>query len=498
MFTTSQNPSARRGRGLALLLTLGLVASSCGGSSGSDADSAPDDGAGVTSTAPDAAPEPESDPDSDGEQAEETEASGDAAGEATGETEGDGYLAAEDVPAYIAAYESAKTSSYLTIDGTREPILTVSAQESLEFTTASGALTAFIGEDGIEGAALQYQGSMWRQDAEPEYTAVPDELDEEFGEGDILELSFPMSNVEDETDVIEVAVLLDVNLIGGGSSLVETKDNYALISGTLGTSTYVQLRDIMANEPNVDTLVLTQVEGSENDEINVHTARLIREASWTTWVAANGDISSGGVDMFTAGVERYLEPGAFVGVHSWAGDDGSVGSDFPKDHPAHRSQLEYFSEMLGDEAGPEFYFYTLEAAQASSIHRMSTEEISAYGLTTGEPPASLPSEIVGELAAGYLEIFEGTFVKVLVESCDFTGSTGAAELISLNLGELAIEAKNGNGQARFSDLGADFTALPMSNVAFVDGQLDADIALDLGDMVDADTSSAHLEIPCTG
>ena len=354
----------------------------------------------------------------------------------------------------------------------------------------------FIGIDGIEGSILEYQGSQWQQDAEPEYTAVPDELDEEFGEGDILELSFPMSNVEDKTDVIEVAMLMDINLIGGGSSVIETKDHYALISGTLGTSTYVQLRDIMAKEPNIDTLVMTKVDGSENDEINVHTARLIREAGWTTWVAANGDISSGGVDMFTAGVERFLEPGAFVGVHSWAGDDGSVGSDFPEDHSAHRSQLEYFSAMLGDEAGPEFYFYTLEAAEASSIHRMSVEEINAYGLTTGEPPAPLPAEVVGELAAGYLEIFEGAYLKILVESCVFDGSTGAAELISLDLGELSIRAENGTGQANFADLGADFPDFPMSNAVVLDGQLSADIDLELGDMVDADTSSAHLEIPC--
>jgi hypothetical protein len=476
-------------RGLGLLLALGLVAAGCGGSTGSD--SASDDAPTATSTSLAAGAESASE--SDGEQAEKTETPDD---EATTEAEADGYLPAEDVPAYVASYESAQATSYLSIDGTEEPFLTASAQESLEFTTASSALTAVIGDDGIEGSILEYQGSLWQQDGEPEYSAVPDELDEEFGEGDILELSFPMSNVEDKTDVIDVRMLLDVNLLGGGSSVVETKGHYALISGTLGSSTYVQLRDIMANEPNVDTLVLTQVDGSENDEINVHTARLIRDAGWTTWVAANGDISSGGVDMFTAGVERYLEAGAFVGVHSWAGDDGSVGSDFPEDDPAHRSQLEYFRAMLGDEAGPEFYFYTLEAAEASSIHRMSIEEISTYGLTTGEPPAPLPAEIVGELAAGYLEIFEGAYLKVLVESCDFDGSTGAADLISLDLGELAFEAENGSGQAAFADLGADFPSFPVSNVVVANGQLAADIALDLGDMVAADTSSAHLEIPC--
>ncbi len=482
-----QNTLARPGRGLALLLTLGIIASSCGGSSGSAGESSSNEVAEATTAAPSAGSDNEAS--TDEEMAEDVDPT-------TTTEDTDGYLAAEDVSAYVSAYESAKTVSYLSIDGTEEPFLTASAEEGLSFTTASSELVVAIGEDGIEGAVLEFEDSLWQQSSEPEYYAVPEALDEEGGDGDILELSLTMSNVDDPAAVLEVRMLLDINLIGGGSSVVETKDHYALISGTLGTSTYVQLRDIMANEPNVDTLVLTHVDGSENDEINVHTARLIRDAGWTTWVAANGDISSGGVDMFAAGVERYLEPGAFVGVHSWAGDDGSVGSDFPEDHPAHRSQLEYFRAMLGDEAGPEFYFYTLEASPAASIHRMSAQEIDTYGLTTGEPPAPLAADIVGDLAAGYLEIFDGAYLKVLVESCDFDGSTGVADLISLDLGELSIESENGSGQATFADLGAGFPDFPMSNVEAVDGQLLADIALDLGEMVAADTSSARLEIPC--
>jgi len=44
--------------------------------------------------------------------------------------------------------------------------------------------------------------------------------------------------------------------------------------------------------------------------------------------------------------------------------------------------LAYFSEMLGNKLGPDFYFYTLEAAQFDSIHYMTDEEIKKWNIAT--------------------------------------------------------------------------------------------------------------------
>lgn len=251
-----------------------------------------------------------------------------------------------------------------------------------------------------------------------------------------------------------------------------------------------------ASDPQVDTLVLTQVDGSENDEINVHTARLIRDAGWTTWLPANGDISSGGVDMFAAGVNRFVEPGGFVGVHSWAGDDGEVGSDFPPDHPAHRSQLEYFSEMLGPDAGPEFYFYTLEASPAERIYRMTPNEIESYGLITGEAPTALPADIVGDSAAGYLEMLEGTYLKFLVDTCAMDGNSGEVDLTSTDFGETSIAVQNGIGELVLLEVEPAIAKHTVTDLDVVDGTLTATIDLNFGALVEGDTSQAMLAIPC--
>ncbi len=166
-----------------------------------------------------------------------------------------------------------------------------------------------------------------------------------------------------------------------GSSELEIKGTEAFLSGELGAKTYQQIKDMIANHPEVKTLTLTNIAGSIDDEVNMHTGRIIREAGLTTKVLADREVSWGGVDLFCAGTNRIVETGARLGVHSWS--DGSLdGIDYPRDHPAHQYQLAYFEKMLGKEIGAEFYFFTLQSAPANDIHVMSLDEIKKWKLAT--------------------------------------------------------------------------------------------------------------------
>ena len=100
---------------------------------------------------------------------------------------------------------------------------------------------------------------------------------------------------------------------------------------------------------------------------------------FNTHVPADGEIASGGVDFFLSGVERTVDTGALLGVHSWAAGDGTTGADVPRDDPQHQLYLDYYAEM-GIPA--EFYWFTLEAAPAEDIHPMTEAEIEKYGLLT--------------------------------------------------------------------------------------------------------------------
>lgn len=170
-------------------------------------------------------------------------------------------------------------------------------------------------------------------------------------------------------------------VMGAGTSTLKVKGNEAFLSGTLGTITYRQVRDMIAQHPEVHTIVLDQVDGSVNDDINMHTGRIVREAGLNTKVLAGSNIASGGVDLFASGVERTVVKGAKLGVHSWAGGD-LKGDEIPQDHPAHQYQLAYFTQMMGATKGPSFYFYTLTSAPAESIYYMTDTEIMEWSLAT--------------------------------------------------------------------------------------------------------------------
>ena len=181
--------------------------------------------------------------------------------------------------------------------------------------------------------------------------------------------------------IYSVSLQVNEHLMGAGDSKLVINGNKATLSGTLGTSTYIQIQD-MINATSVDTLILSNVLGSVNDDINMHTGRLIRNASLTTLMPKDGEAYSGGVDLFAAGTERIFEIGGKLGVHSWCCTaDGKDAGQLTKDDKAHGAQLTYFREMLGDVKGPEFYFFTINAAPAAGIHLMNVAEMVKYTLT---------------------------------------------------------------------------------------------------------------------
>lgn len=178
--------------------------------------------------------------------------------------------------------------------------------------------------------------------------------------------------------LFNIRLVINESLLGAGNSTVSVQGNTATLNGTLGTKTYIQLDELLKNNTKIDTLILQEIDGSVNDAINMHTGRLIRHAKLTTVVKANGNINSGGVDLFAAGFKREYNNGGKVGVHSWCCVNGKSAHLLSKDDASHGAQLTFFREMLGNELGPEFYFFTLNAAPASDIHLMTESELNKY------------------------------------------------------------------------------------------------------------------------
>ncbi len=159
------------------------------------------------------------------------------------------------------------------------------------------------------------------------------------------------------------------------------------MKGVIYSNTLEDIKQALDENPSITTLVMEEVPGSIDDEINLAASKEIRKHHINTYVPKNGMVASGGTDMFLAGDERAIHPTAKLGVHSWSDGDQSA-LDFPEDHEEHKKYLTYYSEM---NIPLSFYWYTLEVAPPDDIHWMTNEEIEKYNILT---PSSEYSELL--------------------------------------------------------------------------------------------------------
>jgi hypothetical protein len=163
----------------------------------------------------------------------------------------------------------------------------------------------------------------------------------------------------------------------------EIEGQTARMYGVIDHTTPGVVQALVDDHPEVTRIVMVDVPGSDDDPANLEASRLVRKQGLTTVVPTDGVIASGGVDFFTAGRYRVVEPCGKLGVHSWDedGPDGTIilGNEVPRDHEIHAMFLAFYREM---EIPEDFYWFTLEAAPPQRIHWMSDEEIVLYGLVT--------------------------------------------------------------------------------------------------------------------
>jgi len=159
-------------------------------------------------------------------------------------------------------------------------------------------------------------------------------------------------------------------------------NNTAIMTGEIFTDTPEQIQQLLNEHPKLNTIILLNVPGSADDDANLEAARLIRAHGITTIVPSNGLVASGGTDFFLAGKNRIIETGAKIGVHSWATNDSGPeiqGHELPRSSEEHQLYLDYFEEMNINE---NFYWFTLQAADADDMYWMTATEIAKYQLAT--------------------------------------------------------------------------------------------------------------------
>ena len=154
------------------------------------------------------------------------------------------------------------------------------------------------------------------------------------------------------------------------------------MDGTIGSSSLTSFNNLESAFPNINAINMVNCDGSSDDEINLQLSLKIHQKGINIHLLDNGEIASGGVDFFLAGVQRTKGTNTKIGVHSWAGD-GSTATDFPVGHANHLPYINYYISVgFTQQQAEDFYYFTINAAPANSIHWMSDTEITAYNLIT--------------------------------------------------------------------------------------------------------------------
>ena len=160
---------------------------------------------------------------------------------------------------------------------------------------------------------------------------------------------------------------------------LDVRGDLLFVKGVVNTRSHDSVYHILEDEPGVHTVVLTYVPGSADDEVNLKLGRMLHGIGITTYLPAQAEVASGGTDLFLAGVERIVERGARIGVHSWSTGGSEAGNTLPRDHPEHELYLDYYRDIDIDE---DFYWFTLQAAPPDDIHWMTEEEMTQYAVHT--------------------------------------------------------------------------------------------------------------------
>lgn len=157
-----------------------------------------------------------------------------------------------------------------------------------------------------------------------------------------------------------------------------TDSDTVYMNGVIYGNTLDDIKTLFREHPQVKHIVMVNVPGSIDDEVNLLASREIRKHGVSTHIPADGMVASGGTDMFLAGTTRTVESGAKLGVHSWSGGEKEA-LDYPRDHQEHTKYLTYYKEMG---IPTSFYWYTLEAAPADDIFWMTPQDIITYQVLT--------------------------------------------------------------------------------------------------------------------
>ncbi len=162
---------------------------------------------------------------------------------------------------------------------------------------------------------------------------------------------------------------------------VQDDGKTVIMNSHIRGSTLKNFNQMMEDYPEINLIKMMDVPGSVNDKINLLVAKRVHELGLSIHIMDYGLIASGGTDFFLAGKKRTVGHCGRIGVHSWAAGNGVTATNFPKGHAHHLPYINYYVSVgFTQKQAEDFYYFTIHAAPANSMHWMTDEEIKKYHL----------------------------------------------------------------------------------------------------------------------
>lgn len=163
---------------------------------------------------------------------------------------------------------------------------------------------------------------------------------------------------------------------------ISKNKNAIVLDGVINSSALKKFQIIANENQGIKRIEIVNCDGSINDDVNLELAKYIYQNEYDIHLLDSGLIASGGTDLFLAGRKRTVGKNTKIGVHSWAGNNKTA-TDFPIGHANHLPYIEYYVSVgYTQKQAEDFYYFTINAAAANSIHWMTKEEIMKYEMTT--------------------------------------------------------------------------------------------------------------------
>lgn len=159
-------------------------------------------------------------------------------------------------------------------------------------------------------------------------------------------------------------------------SLVDSET--IMLDGVINSKALDEFNALYEENKTVTTINIKNCDGSINDDVNLELSKRVHDLNLNTHLMDNGLIASGGVDFFLAGIKRTQGTSTKIGVHSWS-DGSKSATDYPEGNAVHQPYIDYYKYVGFTEAEAKaFYYFTINAASAESIHYMTDAEIAKY------------------------------------------------------------------------------------------------------------------------